>query len=237
MAPYMNVLKTMETISRKIVKGKEVDTSIKYKVWTTFYRRVVLYPTRMTVNEAVTVCMESLRDRRGNKQTASTRIKKLVNIYWHSLYDPELSFEVRESLEGVGLFAKRNIKFIELKKCLFGQLWCLHPVVYDSLVAEGAQNLYSDVQNVFSGDREPFCGVIYGAISLLNHSCRSKIGFSKPGTQTFCYSKNGRISLKNTSFLKFGPEVQEGQEILLNYGHQGCAFVCKCEKCILKARV
>jgi hypothetical protein len=121
--------------------------------------------------------------------------------------------EVRRTTDkGLGLFALRDIVFnVDTKVLpdeLVGEVVRLDDDMFKTLYSEGYPSLIAGP------------ALMYGVLSLCNHSCGSPLRFSYGTRSTFVHVK---------ALYRGG--IAKGEEILVNYdGDQ--RFNCKCEHCI-----
>lgn len=114
---------------------------------------------------------------RGNQRKILDFIKELYVYYCYTL-SPSLPFEsLIYPNKGLGLFVKQEER-IEFGKILFpNQLWGI--IFYiDYKVFMELQKYHYPSLYINNGNPAILCG----ALSLINHSCSSKLGFTKPIT-------------------------------------------------------
>jgi hypothetical protein len=214
-------------------------------MWAIFYTNVLMVPGNRALDResCEKLFMECARDKKGTKgfkkSSATPSLKRgCFQIFWDECLSPDLPFEIIDTDAGLGIFVKRVIRWDHLSAVLNGHIIFFGPEQFLSLRKLGISNLYQDCDNVLTA-REPFCGVMYGPLSLVNHRCNALFQFGKPGTvvDPVTNTSRGIIKLKYTGNAQTTPRITAGQEFTIKYAEwksqDSMGFDCLCsDSCV-----
>jgi hypothetical protein len=169
---------------------------------------------------------------RGSSRTARRLERDCMGVlfrYYLALLSPDSPIRIGASAggRGLGLFARTKLSVRSLPKVLFGAVASLDAEDFDTLVEAGYPSLYGT---------STVDGLLFGPLSLCNHSCSSPLRFSnlihrgKPEM----FEHFGSIRLKARSATRRHQKeltIQPSTEILVNYGMSKKDFVCQCRAC------
>lgn len=159
---------------------------------------------------------------RGPSRTARRLERDSLGVLWRyylAILDPASSIRVGCGARGLGLYAKKRLEPGRLPKEMFGAIASVGEEDFDALVDAKYPSLYQT-------------GILFGPLSLVNHSCGAYFRFSNliPRGRPKGFDGFGIIRLKLTSHMvKF---VSAGSEIVVNYGMCKKNFDCNCDKCV-----
>jgi hypothetical protein len=169
---------------------------------------------------------------RGSSRTARRFERDCMGVlfrYCLALLSPDSPIQIKVSAggRGLGLFARTKLSVRSLPKVLFGAVASLDAEDFDTLVEAGYPSLYGT---------STVNGLLFGPLSLCNHSCSSPFRFSnlihrgKPEM----FEEFGIIRLKPRNVTRRQQKdltIQSSTEILVNYGMRKKDFVCQCRAC------
>ena len=169
---------------------------------------------------------------KGDTTTMRRLRRDSVGVLWSyskALLSPKSLLKVEGQVgqgRGLGLFMRRDAKLRDLEDSLFGLLGRVDQKDLDTLIENEYPSLYEG--NAIGG------AILFGPMSLLNHSCDTKICFSNPkanpdtGFETISLLDPGDLSKKR--------KLKKGQEILVNYRMAKKDFNCVCGACRKRKR-
>lgn len=164
----------------------------------------------------------------------------LFKLWIHTICFNNVFYIKRTPKCGFGVFARRKITFEEAKNSLLGWLAPIFADDFERLNEARHPSLYGSP----SGD----CFILYGALSLVNHSCVANVAFGNPTkvpsailnnestTPSFVRLDNDPITgvkllqIKSTVIERDHPGYEEDEEITVNYGNRA-VLSCQCVKC------
>lgn len=162
---------------------------------------------------------------RGASRTARRLERDCLGVLWRyykALLDPLSSIQVGRSARGLGLYARKQFEASRLPKEVFGAIASVEDDDFDALVGAKYPSLYQTGRT---------SGILFGPLSLVNHSCGAKYRFSNmiPRGRPDGFAGFGIIRLKgknrNTNVLT------KDDELLVNYGMKKRNFECECDEC------
>jgi len=126
---------------------------------------------------------------------------------------------------GLGLYARKPLD--QVPKDLFGLVANVDEEDFAALVDAKYPSLY---------ETGHVMGILFGPLSLVNHSCAASFRFSNltPRGHPEGFEGFGVIRLKGKGNLKQRkrPLFDESDEILVDYGMRKKGFVCSCQECL-----
>lgn len=153
------------------------------------------------------------------------------NFFWNVTLDDNLPFVVDddESYGGLKLKSKGDVTIEHLNIQGF-----LFPVTDEEYARLVEVKYYS----IFEGDGVK-SGILYGPLSLINHSCSADWFFPNPTKTTRKYNVLEKDILYWTKLKshKFEVNISDRQELLVNYfpdGSRPACFDCKCAGCVCR---
>ena len=159
--------------------------------------------------------------RRGSRTARRLERDSLAVLwrYYCCILDPQSPIRIAPSGGGLGLFARRRL-VDPLPKELFGAIAGVEDNDFDVLVEGGYPSLYQ------TGG---VSGILFGPMSLVNHSCRANFRFSNliSRGRPDGFDGFGIIRLKSKKKSGFA----ENEQILVNYGMRKRNFQCECDSC------
>lgn len=164
---------------------------------------------------------------KGPTPTASRMRRESVGVLWGyakvllsaaSLLKVEGQFG---QARGLGLFMRREAKLKDLDDWLFGLLGEVDQKDLNTLIENGYPSLYEGSK--IGGT------ILFGPMSLLNHSCETAICFSSPKPRDLYEFET--ISLKDPTDPSKKRKLKKGKEILVNYRMANKDFDCECGSC------
>jgi hypothetical protein len=220
------------------MKGFKCSFSLSFKMWGIFYTHVLMIPNNrlMKRDECEKLCMERARNKKGKKESQSTLSYKrgYFRVFWNECLSPKLPFMVIDTAMGLGIYIKRRITFEKLSRVLKGTILFFGAEQFEFLRKRGISNLYQDCGDVNTA-REPFCGFMYGPLSLVNHICETNIQFGLPHTaiDQVTTKKRNIIEMKyvDESGKSNPPLIIAHKEFTITYSHDSMPFKCLCSSC------
>jgi hypothetical protein len=233
------------------MKGFKCSFSLSFKMWAIFYTHVLMIPKNrvMQRDECEKLFMQRARDNKGKKESACTLSFKrgYFRLFWEECLSPKLPFKVVDTAVGLGIYIKKRVTFNELSRVLKGTILFFGVEQFEFLRESGISNLYQDCGDVNTA-REPFCGFMYGPLSLVNHTCETNIQFGLPHTVVDQVIKKKR----NIIEMKYVDEsdssstdasdssstdvldtlsIPAREEFTIKYSQDAMPFKCLCSPC------
>jgi hypothetical protein len=138
--------------------------------------------------------------------------------YYRATLSPRLNFEVKETESmDLGLFAKENCD----TSTIWGILYYLDDPTTQHLLDKNYPSLYTAPTTLDTA-------VLCGPLSLVNHHCKAKSGFSKPISRV-PQGFEDWFGGFNSLWISHSIKVNKGEEILVKYcENKELKFECKC---------
>ena len=174
---------------------------------------------------------------RGSTSTARRFERDCLSVLWRyylALLSPDSPIRIGVSAQpssGLGLFARRELDTAHLPKEVFGAVASLDDEDFDLLVDAGYPSLFGTGGSVN--------GILFGPLSLCNHSCSAPFRFSnlihrgKPemfeefGIIRLTHSHHRAVPRKRRKITTLEPS----DEIVVDYGMSKKQFQCACGGC------
>lgn len=222
---------------RRVVLSASNSVPLGARLWCCFKRYVLEKPLVRATYEVPlteTAFRQKVRpvlrksgpvELRGGSRTARRLERDSLGVLWRyylCILDPASPLRLESGARGLGLYARRRLDTQKLPKELFGAVASLDEPDFDMLVDAKYPSLYQTGK---------VNGLLFGVMSLVNHSCGATIRFTNliPRGRPEGFDGFGIIRLKSNG--KKRTWIEPSQEILVNYGMRTKGFVCECESC------